>query len=815
MHLVTQDFRFALRALRRRPVFAAVAITTIALGIGAATSIYSVVDGVLLRPLPFREPGKLVAIWNTFPDWRKEPILASQWDRIVLSLPEFRDLQARNTSFDGIAVWSGSARLVTDGDKPDLVPTVRVSASLLSVLGVRPALGRMFLPGEDVPNGARVAVISYEAWKDRYAGTRDILGRLVHFDQVPYTIIGVLPKGFTIGRDFTAGAAFLTPVGHDSSNYSERTNHSYRAVGRLKPGVTMQRAALDVDRIIHESVDPKRQGTRLVEWQSDQTSDARGPLFILLAAVGLLLLIACVNVATLLLGEAATRESEMAARLALGASRSRLVRQLLTESLTLAAVGAATGTALAWWGTKVLVALAPPRIPGLSDVHMDARVLAFALVTAAGTGIAFGLAPALTLSSAGPASLLRAGVGQSGRGRGRLQRIMIAVELALSVVLLVGAGLLMRSFDKITSMDPGFRADHLLVVQPSFPSVIGNDSVAMTQFYTDAMSRLRALPGVTAVTGTTQPPFIGGTSSSSFRIEGEIGPAASGGGPAGAGERRHQAQQRIVLPRYFATIGIPLLAGREFTADDRAGAPNATMVSEALARRDFPNESPIGKKVHFQGQWRTIVGVVGDVRFEKLSKDVEPTIYTPFAQRGRRSSLSLLVRTTREPTASAPMVRAAIAEANPRVVLRYVDSMAKYIGDSFAQERYRATLVSLFGALAALLAAVGMYGVTTRAVARRTREVAIRVALGATEGMVVRQLVAGTMAGVAIGVCVGLAGSVAATRLLSPFLFGITATDPLTYAAILALLAVVSLAATWLPARRVNRLEVAAVLRSE
>jgi len=305
-----------------------------------------------------------------------------------------------------------------------------------------------------------------------------------------------------------------------------------------------------------------------------------------------------------------------------------------------------------------------------------------------------------------------------------------------------------------------------------------------------------------AVTGTTQPPFVGGTSSSTIQVEGESGP-------------RHEAQQRVVVPRYFATIGIPILAGREFTDEDRPGAPQTVVISEALARRDFPNGSAIGRTVKYQGTWRTIVGIVGDVRFEKLSKDIQPTIYTPFAQRGGRSSLAILVRTAGDPTAITPTVRTALAEANGRVVVRYVDSMVKYVGDSFAQERYRATLIALFGVLAAVLAAVGMYGVTARAVSRRTREVAIRVALGATDGMVVRQLVAGTIVGVAVGVAVGLVGAGLATRLLTPFLFGVSSTDPATYAGILGLLAVVSVVATWLPARRAARLEVSAVLRAD
>jgi predicted permease len=324
----------------------------------------------------------------------------------------------------------------------------------------------------------------------------------------------------------------------------------------------------------------------------------------------------------------------------------------------------------------------------------------------------------------------------------------------------------------------------------------------MTQFYRRVMDRLRGLPGVMAVTATAQPPFIGGTSSSTIQLPGEAAP-------------QHEAQQRVVVPGYFATIGIPMLEGREFNDDDRAGAPYTAVVSEALARRDFPNGSPIGQTVRYQGQWRRIVGVVGDVRFEKLSKDVQPTIYTPFSQRGGRSSLAILMRTSADPTDIAPIVRRVVADVDSRVVMRYADSMSKYIRDSFAPERYRATLVSIFGALAALLAAVGMYGVTARAVARRTREMAIRVALGATEGTVVRQLVGGTIAGVSIGVAIGFFAAAAVTRFLTPFLFGVRATDPITYAGILGLLAVVSLAATWLPARRVNRLEVANVLRSE
>ena len=815
MSQLLQDLRFACRSLWRRRGFAAVASVTAALGIGAATSIYSVVDGVLLRPLPYRDSRRLVAVWQTYPGWKKEPILAGMWDRIPLSMPEYRDVRALTNVFEDVAIWTSGSATITDSDEPELVSTTRASASLLDVLDVRPLLGRMFLPSEDLPGGPRVLLVTYEAWRTRFGGDRHILGRTIRLDDAPWTVIGVLPRGLSIGRQESSafGASpFWVPVGRDSIDYNERTNHGYRAIARLTPGASIERAHTTTAQLLRVESPSGGKGVRLADWQTDQVRDAKAPLLILLGAVALLLGIACVNTATLSLGEAATREQEMATRLAIGASRLRLVRQVLTETLVLALAGGAAGVLLAAFGTKTLVALAPPRIPGLTDVRMDVRVLSATLIVAVVTGVLSGLAPALVSAGTGPASLLRAGAGQTARGRGALQRGLVALELALSVVLLVGAGLLARSLDKITAVDPGFRADHLLVVRLSLPRPAASESARVVHFYEEITSRAAAIPGVVSATLASQPPFNGGSSSSGIELEGEAQPSGQNATPIGA--VRHEAQQRIVLPGFFQTLGIPLLAGRDFSPADRADAPRVVVVSEALARRDFPTTSPLGKRVKYQGEWRTIVGIVGDVHFQKLSRDLEPTIYAPAAQR-RNWSMQLLVRAAVEPTTLSGPIRAMIRDVEPRATVISQNDMRESIRRSSADERYRALLISLFGALAVLLAAIGMYGVTARAVARRTREVGIRLALGATAGGVVRLLVANTLAGVSVGIALGLLAAVAAGRLLSPFLFGVDAMDPLTYAAIVTLLTVVSIAASWLPARHAGRLQVAGVLRGE
>jgi putative ABC transport system permease protein len=797
---VLLDLRFAVRSLRRRPTFAAIAIATIALSIGAATSIYSVVDGVLFRSLPYHDARRLVAIWQTDPNRKKNPILAANWDRVPLDYTDFITWHAQQTSFDAVGVWSGFGAMVPGAQGPEQIIGSRLSPGLLELLGARPTLGRTFLPGEDILGGPRVTMLGYETWVAKYAARKDIVGSLVRFDDVPYEIIGVLPRGFTLERG-KPGAPYWIPTGQREGDVGKH-NRGFHAIGRMKPGVTLEQASIETRQLLNANDPAMDRGVRITDFVRDETRDVRGPLLVLLSAVGLLVLIACVNVATLLLGEAATRDVEMSARVALGATRMRVVRQLLTESLLLSTIGAAIGALLAWWGTKAIVALAPPNIPGILTATVDWRVLSVTLAIATVTGFLFGLAPALTLAESGPAALLRSG--QTVRGRGTLQRAMIATELALSVVLLVGAGLLSRSLQKLSAVDPGFRADHLLAVRLSM-SDYRRDSVALRAFYDAALPRLSALPGVDDATAVTNVPFTGGSSSSPYLLEGE--------GDAERAAHKHEVQQRVIAPNYFATIGLPLIAGRAFTASDRADATPVAIVSEAAARRDFPNESAIGKRVKYQGVWRVIVGVVRDTKFSRLSAADQPSIYTPQSQ--RIDVLDIVVRTKADPATMTASVRDVVRAAGPTVAITGVDVVETLIRRSFGEERFRTALIVLFGVIAALLSAVGMYGVTARAVARRTREVGIRVALGATTTSVIRMIVRGTLSGVTGGVLVGTVGAFAASRVLAPYLYGVTTRDPVAYVGSLGLLAGVSVMASWLPARRAGRVDPAVVLRGE
>jgi len=813
MDSLLQDVRFALRLLWRRRAFTAIAVATTALGIGAATSIFGVVNGVLLRPLPYPEAGRLVAVWETFPHWLRVPELARAWDLVPLSLPDFRDWQAQQRSFEAVAIWSTRRVFLGGSETPEWAQTVQASASMLEVLGVRPELGRYFLPSEDVAGGPPVAVLSHDAWTSRYHRDPHVLGSSVLLEGIPYTIVGVLPPGVSLGAwlsyrplDTAEGAPVWTPAGQGAAGALRRDNHVFRALGRLRAGVSVAGALIETDRLLRGGADPGKLGVRLTSWQQDQAREVRTPLWMLLAAAGVLLLVTCVTVATLVLGEAASRAHEMAARIALGAGRTRLVRQLLTESLMLALGGALAGTLLAWWGTKALVALAPPVVPGLGRVHLDLSVLGFALAAAVATGVLVGLAPALIVSRSGPAAALRASRGASARHRGALQRGLVAAQLALSVVLLAGAGLLTRSFAKLTAVNPGFRAEQLLVVRTAYPLALARDADRTRELYRAGVERLAALPGVVAAAAGSIAPFTQTASGTAIEVEGRTD-------EPGAPPR--SVQQRRVTPGYFRTMEIALRAGRTFTDADGAAAPQVAVISEAEARRDWPGESPLGRRLKIQGVWRDVVGVVADVKYRKLRTPDEPTVYLPAAQGAFEAFTPFLVRTRGDPGAAAAAIRAALGDVAPGVVVVGADAMTALVRQSYADERYRTTLVSLFGLMALVLAAAGIYGVTSRAVTARMRELSIRVALGATPAAVTRLAVSYTLFGAAVGVAVGLAAALGGSRVLEPMLFGVRPTDAVTYAAIVAFLAAVSAVASWIPARRAGRVAPAEVLRAE
>jgi predicted permease len=800
-----QDLRFTLRSLRRRPMFAAVAVITMALGIGATTAIYSIVDGVLLRPLPFRDSGKLVQIRDVFYNWKGNPVFGTMWDRVTVGMDEYETIRDKSTLYSAVGAWSGaSMTLAPPGGEREALSGMRVSASMLGVLGERVVRGRDFTHGEDVVGGPKLVLIGYEFWQKHFGGTDDAIGKFLPGEDASYEIVGVLPKGLAIEQ--RSGPADFWTLAGQSEEDRGHGNRSYNAVGRLKARVSIERATAEANQLIAQKTTSNGPlGARVVDWHVEQTRDVRAPLFVLLGAVALLLVIACVNVAMLLLGEAASRGQEMAARVALGAGRSRLVRQLLTESMVLAALGTAVGTAMAWALTRGLVAVAPPQIPGMSGVHVDVRVLAFAAAAAIVTGALFGLAPALSLSRLSSAAVLRADARQIVAGRGTFQRSLIAIELALSFLLLIGAGLFSRSLERLSTVSPGFRADSMLVVSFALPPGVGRDSSRTRELYRTVAERIAAVPGVAAVTASSTAPFSGGSSSSPNEIEGR---------PLAPGEHGPDAQHRVVMPGFFQTMGIPIAAGRAIGDEDRVGSDPVVVVSEALAKRDFPAGNAIGKHIKHQNVWRLIVGIAGDVKFRGLSLDDEATVYVPYTQRAN-VSMQLLVR-TKVPTATmtAP-VKAAILAAAPGAMVRRTDVMSELVKKSFASERFRTLLVSLFGVLAALLASVGLYGVTARAVGTRRREVAIRVALGASTRSVVTLIVRATLGGVTIGIAAGLVVALLAARFAAPLLYGIDPRDPVTYAGIVVLLAGISLAASWVPARRAARVQPASVLRGE
>jgi putative ABC transport system permease protein len=804
-----QDIHFALRMLKRRPAFAVLAILTIALGIGAATAIYSVVDGVMLRPLPFNDPGKLIAIWITEQRFHDDPTLASWWDQIPLGAEDYQALQQAH-SFRDVALFSrGGGTLVTPGGSRQ-VNTVEATSNLLATLGLRPAIGRGILPGEDALNGPRVALLSWEMWQSAWHGDTSVLGHSVRFGSQDYTIVGVLPRGLRLDRTLPIGALWTAAL-TDSQDIPARHNRDYAALARLVPGYTTAQANAEATAMLRASTAAARGetkakgvGARVEQWQLDQARGVRASLWILFSAVVLLLLIACANVATLMLGEAVRREREISARLALGAGPWRIARQLLTESVTLALVGAALGAALGWVGMKLLVSMAPARIPGLSDVRLDLRVLGFAVVCALSTGLLFGLVPAMLLLRRGTRGIVRVGAGQTGRDVRWGQHVVIGVEVALSLVLLVGSSLLGHSLRQVATVDPGFNVRDLRVIETVQQSGFWRDEDRVRNYYTHGVHELAAIPGVVAVSDNSLTPFNGNSSSSPVKVDDKT---------YADGESEGNSQQRHVPPGYFRTLGIPLLAGRDFGDQDRKGGELSIIVSETEAHRDWPSRPPLGHRLYWQGKWRTVVGMVGDVQYAKLTRDYEPTVYLPFDQ--EVSGGEFVVRVRPGIAGIDAAIHQRLSSIDAGVIVDSIKSMRDMVGHSYAEERYRALLSSLFGSLAGVLAAIGIFGVLSRSVARRMREAGIRVALGAPSSALTRLLLRDVLTGVGAGLLAGIGASLLVARLLAPYLYGVTTHDPVAFGGSVVLIGVATGLATLPPARRASRVDPAQVLRME
>jgi putative ABC transport system permease protein len=811
-----QDIRFAIRTLRGRPAFSAVAVTTLALGIGANTAIFSVVRAVLLRPLGFPEPDRLVKIvgFDT-----RDGVPAN------LSPADFMDFEREAGAFSRVGPhgWVGFFTVAGREREAERVGGVNVTEGFFPTLGVQPALGRLFTADEDAPGGPRTVLLSHGFWQLRYGGDPGVLGRTILLDGRPTTVVGVLPQDFRhVEPNPDREAAVFVPYRFDRAE-PNRGGHFIRAVGRLRPGATLAEARAQLEAVAARLQQryPAENADRgvLVDPLLDaMVRDARPALLLLLWAVGAVLLVACANLANLMLASGAARRRELAIRGALGAGRGRLVRQLLTESLVLSLAGALSGLLIAFWlsrGVSLLSAVGVPRAD--TAAGMDLSVLTFAVALALTTGIAFGIIPALQLSGASAGEALKDGsrAQTAGRAGRRTRDWLIGAEVALSIVLLVAAGLLLRSFLALQRVDVGFARSEVLTMQVAVPTASYEEGEQIP-FYSGLIERVRALPGVEEAGAVNILPLSGNYDSRGIQIEDRPEPPG----------RAHSVQSRSVTPGYFRAMGIPLLRGRPFDDRDRSGAPLVVIVSDAMARRYWPGQNAIGKRITFNSGIprgaqqevggpgsREVVGVVGDVKHLGLEEALTPFFYTPHTQQPSYHTMTLVVRAAGDPAALASAVRGALAQMDRNVPLSDVRTLDTVLGRVSAAPRLRTLLVGGFAVLAVVLALVGVYGVVGYLVSQRTREIGVRLALGARRADVLGLLVRQGMGPVLAGVAVGLAVAVVASRLLTGMLFGVAPTDVGTYAGAAALLAAAALVATIVPARRATRIDPVAALR--
>jgi len=803
MQAIWRDLRFAVRVLLRQPGFAVVAVLTLALGIGANSAIFSVVNAVLLRPLPFHEPGKLIKIWESLP----------QGGFGTVSVPNLKDWREQNDVFTGIAAWQSAGLSLHGADSPERVLAATVSANFFDVVGVGPQLGRSFQAGEDEQGKNRLVVLSQALWQRNFGADAAIVGRNILLGGESYTVAGVMPANFRYPSRLTE---LWVPLDLTPTQQSARGNHFLLAMGRLKPGVTEAQAREQMVAIARrlEQQYPDNQagrGVRLIPLQEEMVQNIRPALLVLLCAVGFVLLIACTNVANLMLARATARRREIAIRSALGAGRWQLTKQLLTESLLLSFTGGALGLLLAKFGVGALLVLAATVLPRAHEVALDWRVLAFTSIIAVLTGVLMGLAPALQSAKVYLQNALKEGGNAIGGAQGnRLRGALVVVEVALALVLLVGAGLLIKSFVRLQQMETGLRPENVLTLGITLPQAKYSTPEAAINFFRQLLERTTTMPGVQAA-GTINmlPMQLWGTNGDIY-IEGD---------PPYPPGREPIAELRMVSPDYFRALGIPLVAGRFFDARDQWAAEPVIIINQALARRYLPNQNPVGKRLGRDGNtWMTIVGVVADVRQSGLTQDSRPETYTPSAQPtsfGSHSSASLVVRTSTDPNALVAALRNEVRNLDPNQLIYNIKTMETVIADSISDRRLNMTLLGVFSAVALLLAVIGIYSVMAYTVTQSTREIGIRMALGAQPLDVLKLVIGNGLLLTLIGVGVGLAGAFGLTRLMAGLLYGVTATDPLTFVAVPLLLVFVAVLACYLPARRATKTDPLIALRHD
>lgn len=819
-----QDVRFGARMLRKNFGFTVVAVLTLALGIGANTAIFSVVHAVLLSSLPYRQPERLVKVWGE---------LTNQGiPRNFFSDPEWFELSDTNHVFEQVAAYypNDGANLGSDDGAPQRVTRGRSTASLFPLLGVQPILGRTYSAQEEQLGHNQVVVISYNLWRSYYAGDPNVVGKTMRLYARPYTVIGVLPQGF----NFEGNIQVWIPLPLDRNHPGSRGNHSWNVIGRLKPGVTLAQASTDMtsfaQQLARESPDYYRPdfgwGVYVVPLREELVGQIRPALLILMAAVGIVLLIACANIANLLLARSSAREKEMAIRASLGAGRWRTIRQLLTESLLLSLIGSAGGLALGAWGMIAIRGLHGNILPQIGTVGLDPSVLLFTIVIAVLTGILFGLAPAIQVSKPQLHDALKEGGRGGGGGRSgqRLRNVLVVAEIAFSLLLLTGAGLTIRSFYQLLRVDPGFHTDHVLTMRMTLPSLTYTTAPSVTQFFHQALEKVRALPGVENAGAITELPMGGVYSSGSVAVQ-----------ESTAGVLQHVPQfaygyletdQRFVTPGYFETMKTPLVAGRFFSDADAATSQNVAIVDSNFASDVWPGQSPLQKQISIQNVpntnppqpvWATVVGVVAHVHNSGLDVGGRVQAYFPQPQdsSGGSRSMFITIRTASDPALIANAVRTQILSIDPRDPVFDIHTMDEVVASSVEQPRLSLDLLGLFAAVAALLAAIGIYGVMAFSVSQRHHELGIRMALGAQPRDILQMMIGQGAKLAFIGVGLGFAGAIYLARYMAPLLFGVGTRDPITFAVVPLLLMLVALAASWIPAVRATRVDPIVTLRHE
>ena len=791
----------------KSPGFSSIAIITLALGIGANAAIFSVVNAVLLRPLPFPHAEQLVRIFGTQPQLAKAPS----------SPANFLDWQKQNQVFTGIAAYNGKGFNAIGGEQPERLRGLAVSADLFSILQIQPRLGRAFSAEEDRAGRGDVIVISDTLWQRRFGGDRNVIGQTVILNDKNYTVIGVMPPGFAFPDIRTE---LWAPLAFDAKEAAVRDTNYLAVIARLKPGVSFEQASAQMATLAHqqEIQNPTTNtgvGVKLVTLNDQIVGDIRPVLLVLLGAVGFVLLIACANVANLFLARATTRQKEMAIRSALGANRWRMIRLLLIESVLIALLGGGFGLFLAYWGIDLLVVLKPANLPRIAEIGLDRNVFAFTLGLSLLTGIAFGLVPAFQASKADVNDALKEGSrgASGGPARQRMRNVLVVSEVALSLVLLIGAGLMIRSFARLLAVDPGFKADHVMTEEVSLPESKYPTNDKQAAFFQRVEQGLRTISGVQFAAVASYLPFDG-SDSTGFDVEGRA--------PSSPGQRP-MTDYRLISADYFRAMGIPLRKGRAFNDRDNASAPGVVIINETLARQFFPNEDPIGKRIGLSGptDWREIVGITGDVRNYGLDEEVKPESYIPYLQSapgylaGIASRMALIVRTGSQPAGFAAAMTNQVQALDKNQPVTYVKTMESYLAESFAQRRFNMLLLGVFATLALVLAAIGIYGVIAYTVTQRRHELGIRVALGAGAADILKLVLRHAMAMTFVGIAIGLACAFALTRFMGTLLYRIAATDPLTFIGLAALLTLVALVATFIPARRAMKVDPMVALRYE